>query len=102
MTINVISKCSYCGGTLKYYDKVSRIVKTKGGHKQKIEIRRVRCINCRRMHRKLPDFLVPYRHYESEIIKGVLDGFITSDTIGFEDYPCETTMNRWIKTYSDA
>ena len=43
----------------------------------------------------LPDYILPYKHYESEIIFGVLEGLIDLDTYGYEDYPCETTMNRW-------
>lgn len=38
---------------------------------------------------------VPYKQYEAEVIIGVLEGFITCETIGFEDYPCEMTMVRW-------
>ena len=29
------------------------------------------------------------------MIRGVLEGLITSDTLGFEDYPCEATMANW-------
>ena len=49
------------------------------------------------LHRELPKFLFPYKQYEADVIKGVLDGFITSDTLGFEDYPCEATMRLWIE-----
>ena len=41
------------------------------------------------------DFLHPYKQYDSEIIDGVIEGLIDSDTLGFEDYPCEMTMKRW-------
>lgn len=57
---------------------------------------RVRCMKCSAVHRKLPDFIFPYKQYESEVIIGVLEGFITPDTVGYEDYPCEMTMMRWI------
>lgn len=39
--------------------------------------------------------IYPYKQYESEIIDGVIEGLITCDTVGFEDYPCELTMIRW-------
>ena len=64
--------CETCGAPLKYYDTVSRIVRTKGHIT-----------------------IYPYKQYEAEIIDGVVEGFITCDTIGFEDYPCELTMFRW-------
>lgn len=87
--------CPYCNGLLKYYDSVPRIVRTKNGIIQWTAIRRLRCSVCGSIHRELPDFLFPYKHYETEVIKGVLEGIITSDTLGFENYPCEATMKRW-------
>lgn len=80
---------------MKYYDQVKRIIRMKYGHKNNIYIRRLRCQNCNSLHRELPDCLFPYKQYESEIIKGVLEGYITCETLGFEDYPCEITMMRW-------
>lgn len=89
------SKCPCCGGDLKYYDKVKRIVRTKARRSFYIKIRRMKCQRCRVLHRELPSLLFPYKQYESEIIKGVLEGLITPDTLEFEDYPCEMTMKRW-------
>ena len=87
--------CPKCGSDLKYYDKVKRIVRTKGRVSKRIEIRRFKCVKCKSVHRELPGYIIPYTQYEAEIIKGVLEGYITSDMLGFEDYPCEMTMVRW-------
>ena len=27
---------------------------------------------------------------------GVIEGLITPETLGYEDYPCEMTMHRWM------
>lgn len=89
------SSCPKCGAELKYYDSVRRIVRSKMRKTRKVIIRRMRCNRCGSLHRELPDFLFPYKQYESEIIIGVMEGLITSDTLGFEDYPCEMTMLRW-------
>lgn len=93
--------CPKCGGELKYYDSVQRIVRTKGQGTRWIDIRRLRCVVCRTVHREIPKIIFPYKHYEAEVIVGVLEGFITSETLGFEDFPCEMTMTRWLaqKTY---
>lgn len=48
------------------------------------------------LHRELPSSIIPYKEYESEIIIGVIEGLITPETLGYEDYPCEMTMNRWL------
>ena len=97
MTINNISKCPDCGGNLKYYDKVSRIVRTKGGRKRWVKVKRYKCVDCNSLHRFLPEFIFPYKQYDASIIRGVVDGSITPETLGFEDYPCEVTMARWTR-----
>jgi hypothetical protein len=95
MTITNTSTCPKCRGTLKYYDRVDRLVRTKGGLKTRIKLKRFRCTSCNGLHRELPEFIFPYKHYESHVIKGVLAGYITSETLGFEDFPRENTMSRW-------
>ena len=90
-----ISICPNCRGNLKYYDSVPRVRRTRGRTTDNVRIRRFRCLDCRKIHREIPDDICPYKQYESEIIQGVIDGFITSTTYGFEDYPCEMTMRRW-------
>jgi len=70
-------------------------MKTEGGSKEIIKIQRLKCPHCNRLHNALPDFLVPYKHYTTEIISGVLDGVVSSTDQDSEDYPCEETMNRW-------
>lgn len=95
MISNNESTCPNCGGQLKYYDKVNRIIRSKQRSTKWIRIRRMRCQVCGGLHRELPRDIFPYKQYETEIIRGVLEGLITTDTIGYEDYPCEMTMVRW-------
>ena len=97
MTITSTSNCPDCGGDLKHYDKILRIVRTKGREKCQVKIRRLRCTRCHKIHRELPGFIFPYKQYDGRIIQAVMDGIITPETLGFEDYPCEMTMKRWIK-----
>lgn len=72
------SICPKCGGQLKYYDHVQRLVRTKFGNKKWVAIRRLRCCKCHAVHRELPDFIFPYKQYEADIIIGVLEGLITA------------------------
>lgn len=87
--------CPNCRSRLFYYDTVKRIVRKEGRITRKAYIRRLRCDNCGRIHRELPDFILPYKQYEAGIIRGVVAGIITPETSGFEDYPCEETMRIW-------
>lgn len=90
-----VGNCLMCGDKLKYYDSVRRIVRTNSRKSRWIIVPRYQCMGCRCIRRYLPDYIYPYKQYESEIIDGVIEGLITCNTVGFEDYPCELTMIRW-------
>lgn len=90
--------CPRCGGNLRYYDTVKRILLGKYGVSKYIFVERYICTVCKSIHRVLPDNVLPYKRYEKEVVTGVVYGYITCETIGFEDYPCDTTMQRWINT----
>lgn len=92
------TECPKCGGKLKYVGPVKRMIRTKGGHTYWIRIRRMMCVDCGTVHRELPDFLLPYKHYERRIIQGVQNGTITPYDIEYEDYPSEMTMKRWMNS----
>lgn len=87
--------CESCGSYLKYYDKVSRMVRTKNRKASIITVKRFKCPVCNCIHRNLPNNIFPYKQYDARIIIGVIEGKITSDMIDYEDYPCEMTMTRW-------
>lgn len=63
-------------------------------------IRRFFCEHCCRLHAELPDCIVPHKHYDAEIISGVIDGIVTTDDLDSEDYPCAATMLRWIRWFA--
>ena len=84
---SAISYCPVCGEPLSY--------RLEGGRKRRFLIRRLKCSSCGRLHRELPDCLVPYKHYAAEEISGVLDGVVTPEDDDSADYPCEMTMRRW-------
>lgn len=91
--------CRVCGGTFRKYGTVQRIVRTKRRETYYICLQRLQCRKCHSVHREIPEIIFPFKQYESEMILGVLEGFITPDILGYEDYPCEMTMQRW-KTQS--
>lgn len=89
------SYCPFCGEPLSYRDTCKRILLLEGHIRHTYIIRRLKCHNCGRLHRELPDILAPYKHYACEVISGVLDGVVTPADEDSADYPCETTMGRW-------
>lgn len=63
--------CESCGSDLKYYDKVSRMVRTKNRKASIITIKRFKCPVCNCIHRNLPNNIFPYKQYDARIITGV-------------------------------
>ena len=92
---NDTSYCPICCIPLEYRDSCKRIRKLEGGIKTTLCIRRLKCPTCGKLHRELPDIITPFKHYETSIISGVLDGVILPSDEDSEDYPCEMTMIRW-------
>jgi hypothetical protein len=55
-------------------------------------IRRLRCLNCNKIHHELPHILVPYKRYKSECIEAVVVGDNnTSLAVACDD----STIYRW-------
>ena len=93
--------CPVCQGMLRYRDSRPRIRKKEGGTRECLMIRRFRCQNCHSYHNELPDCLVPYKHYETEVIAGVLDEVILPEDLDSEDYPSFSTMVRWLQWFRE-
>lgn len=82
-------------GQLIFRDYCRRILRQEGGDSEWIMIPRHRCNNpgCRKLHRILPDILVPYKHYQEEVIVDLLDKRI--DPACSDDRPSEQTVRHW-------
>lgn len=90
--------CPKCGKPLVLRDHKKRIHKLAGGNREWYMIPRMECTNedcpCR-IHSCIPDCMSPYKHYDTELIEDVIDGVVSSDDPGTEDYPCADTMALW-------
>ena len=62
------------------------------GTKKKLIIRRLKCSHCNRIHHELPDLIVPYKRYSSEVIENC----ICDKT---ESLPCELTTIQKLKIW---
>ena len=83
---SAISYCPICGEPLAYRDSCQRIMLLEGRERRIYIIRRLKCHQCGRIHRELPDCLAPFKHYATEVISGVLDGIVTPEDDDSADY----------------
>lgn len=60
-----------------------------------LDIPRHQCNNpqCRKIHRMLPDFLVPFKHYAEEVISKAVNDMLDLNTT--DDAPSPVTIQRW-------
>lgn len=82
-------------GALIHRDYCKRIIRQEGGEKEWIHIPRHQCDNpgCNRVHRMLPDFLLPFKHYQEEVIVDAIDGRLDPDSS--DDRPSTQTVTHW-------
>lgn len=83
--------CPECGALMSGYDHRKRNVIGADGETRVFLIRRLRCHACRQIHAEIPDILIPYKHYASEVIKTVQQG---ADSLCPAD---DSTIRRWKK-----
>lgn len=69
------------------------------GKRETLLLTRYKCTHCGVSHTELPDCLIPHKQYASDIITGILDGFIAPDEPSNEGYPCASTISRWKRWY---
>lgn len=80
---------------MKHRDWVKRTVKTVYGERYTIYVERV-IFDDNTIHRVLPEFLLPFKHYERAIVEMGACGLISDDILEFEDCPCKVTIARWM------
>ncbi len=88
--------CPCCSGDLKVIGSRQRVCIDGLGDKIILSIRRLRCVECERIHHELPDMLVPYKRHVRESIEAVISGeaaiSVSAD---------ESTFKRWREWFED-
>lgn len=50
-----------------------------GGKKHQVQIRRLKCTQCGKLHNELPSQLTPHKHYATGVIEDVISGRVDED-----------------------
>jgi hypothetical protein len=69
---------------------VNRVVFRCGQECSLYRIRRLKCLACGHVHRELPDFVLPFKNYDSQTVQETLDS--SPDNCCNAD---DSTMRRW-------
>ncbi len=83
--------CPSCNALMSHRDSRKRLVKTSDGNTYVFSLRRLQCLQCRRMHLEIPDFIQPHKHYDRKTIESVIAG--NCDYCAADD----STIRRWKK-----
>lgn len=70
--------CPVCGGSLKYRDRVPRIMRRYNDERATVMIERRKCQNpsCKKLHRCLPSQLTRFKHFAVEVIEDTADDIV--------------------------
>lgn len=93
--------CPNCGGELHSYGSIQRKLRVEFGDIRWVRIRRLCCERCHSTHRELPGYILPFKQYRGDIVKGFIDGRISEYDIEYEDYPCMTTIRDWRSSHKN-
>ena len=92
------SSCPSCDGRLIVRDsKLRHVIRKESEEPCWYRLRRLKCKGCNKLHTELPDFMQPFKHYESISIQDTLDDK--------RDNYCraeETTLYRWRSDWARA
>lgn len=86
-------KCSYCGGSVQGWGKVLRHGYLEDGTKLLFRISVVKCKSCKKKHRILPSFLLPYKRFLTEVIARTILAGCPSDSCAAE----YATQRQWLQ-----
>ena len=82
--------CPCCKGALKPIGRRKRGCIDDDGDWKYLSIRRLKCVDCERIHHELPDMLVPYRRHVLKSLEAIITG--EGKTSVAAD---ESTLKRW-------
>ena len=84
--------CPICGEMVVVRGKRQRTLTESSGNKVKLVIRRMRCVQCKRIHHELPDCVVPYKRHCAETIEAIIKG-------NTGEVPCDAGVVRRVKLW---
>ena len=85
--------CPKCDKTMAYRDTCDRHGLNADAICQWYVLRRFKCVDCNNIHREIPDFLFPYKHYEADVIQAAIDG--NKDGIAADESTIRNWRNQW-------
>jgi hypothetical protein len=78
-------------------DSRQRFVIRENGDRETWIVRRLQCRSCGKLHTELPDFILPFKHYEAQTIQSTLDE--EPDNSCAAD---DSTLRCWRQSFSDV
>lgn len=84
--------CPLCAAVLLEIGRRARGYISSEGDRESVQIRRMKCSVCLRIHHELPDFLLPYKRHCAQTVESIVNG----ET---EDVPCTPCCAHKLRTW---
>jgi len=90
------SVCPLCFGSLLVIGVRDRKLIKSTGIKETLVIRRLRCVDCSRIHHELPDMIIPYKRHCAETVENIITGESVDVCC---DFVTEYRIKKWWTTF---
>jgi hypothetical protein len=97
-----IIKCAKCNGLLKVHGCYRRHVMDGEGKRRDGWIAQGCCVACKKYPTLIPDFIMPYKHYEAAVIEAAISEDEEKCEAGSSESPAdESTIQRWVRQFRE-
>ena len=94
--------CARCGGPLAVHDCYPRHILDENGERHDGWIVQGHCSACKKYPALIPDFIMPYKHYEAAVIESAISKVEEEGRIRLGDCPAAgSTVWRWVNQFEE-
>ncbi|MCL1855804.1 MAG: DUF6431 domain-containing protein [Clostridia bacterium] len=94
--------CPLCGGPLTVHCCYRRHIRDGNGSRHDGWIAQGKCETCKKYPSLIPEFIMPYKHFEAAVIEAAIWEVEEKGDLGLSSCPAdESTIRRWIHQFGE-
>jgi len=93
--------CALCGGLLKYHRSYPRHIQDAESKRENGWVAQAHCAGCNKYPALIPEFIMPYKHYEAKVIESVIAASEKGANVEYLGGCAAevSTMRRWVRQF---
>ena len=95
--------CPRCHGPFKFHSTHSRHFLDEKGDRHDGWVAQCCCKTCKKYPSLIPDFIMPYKHYEAAVIESAILEVGENGSLGLNSCPADdSTVRRWVNQFQES